>query len=137
MNTPQDILNYVLSNGKEAEFLQRIMMQKQQFSIAEITDAEMLYADGKCILTSEMYSLHLQVEDDDILTAACNGLYISAFISRYKEQYQVEFLVHRYPRHMKPQFEENILQEVIRYMILKTIITLRLNTWRKVDEYLQ
>lgn len=60
----------------------------------------------------------------------------AAFITRHEEQYQIHFLIHRYPDAMKAQFEEEIAQEVVRYMILRTIITLHLNTWKKIDEYI-
>ena len=75
--------------------------------------------------------------DDDIITAVLNGLYVSAFISRYKEEYNVHFLVHAYPETKKAQFEDAILKEVVRYMIMMTIVRLRLDTPQKVKDYLK
>lgn len=37
---------------------------------------------------------------------------------------------------MKSQFDEEILKEVLRYMIMMTIVRLRLDTPEKVEEYL-
>lgn len=137
MNTPQDIYNYVVSSGIESEFLSAVMLQKQQFSIAEIADAVFCVESGVCRLQSKQYKMNLPIDDEDIITAVVNRLYVTAFISRHGEQYQVHFLVHRYPAAMKAQFEEEIVQEVVRYMILKTIVTLKLTTWKKVDEYIR
>lgn len=136
MNTPLDIYNYVVKSGKESDFLSAIMLQKQQYSIAEIGDTVFAMEDGACRLQSKMYRLNLEIQDEDIATAVRSRMYISAFISRHGEEYQVHFLVHQYPAAMKPQFEEPIAQAVVRYMILKTIVALRLTTWKKVDEYL-
>lgn len=136
MNTPQDIYNYVVKSGKESDFLSAIMLQKHNYSIAEIADTAFRMEDGVCRLQSKQYKLNLVIQDEDIVAAVHNHLYITAFISRQVEQYQVHFLVHRYPSAMKAQFEEEIAQEVVRYMILKTIVALRLTTWKKVDEYI-
>ena len=75
-------------------------------------------------------------DDDEILTAAINGLYISAFISRKDDKYNVHFLVHQYPESMKAQFEEAIMNEVINYMISTTILALRLDCPEKVNQYI-
>lgn len=136
MNTPQDIYNYVVRSGKESEFLTAIMLQTRQYSISEIADAVFLIEDGICRLQSKQYRLNLEIPDEDIAVAVHNRLYVTAFISRHEEQYQVHFLVHQYPAAMKAQFEEQIAREVVRYMILKTIVALRLTTWKKVDEYI-
>lgn len=136
MNTPQDIYNYVVNSGKESDFLSAIMLQKQQFSIAEIPDAVFTMENGECRLHSKQYKLDLAIEDTDIIAAVCMHQYITAFISRHGEQYQVHFLVHQYPAALKANFEEEIVREVVRYMILKTIVALRLTTWKKVDEYI-
>ena len=82
------------------------------------------------------YISPIQITDDDILTAIMNGLYVSAFISRQGDAYNVHFLVHAYPENMKSQFDEEILKEVLRYMIMMTIVRLRLDTPEKVEEYL-
>lgn len=136
MNTPQDIYNYVVRSGKESEFLTAIMLQTRQYSISEIADAAFSIEDGTCRLKSQQYRLNLEIPDEDIAVAVHNRLYVTAFISRHEEQYQVHFLVHQYPAAMKAQFEEQIAREVVRYMILKTIVALRLTTWKKVDEYI-
>lgn len=137
MNTPQDIYNYVVKSGKESDFLSAIMLRKQDFSIAEIADTVFRMEGGECRLQSGQYKLDLAISDEDIITAAANQLYITAFLSRHGETYQVHFLVHRYPAAEKARFEEEIAQEVVRYMILKTIVTLKLTTWKKVDEYIR
>lgn len=136
MNTPQDIYNYVVNSGKESEFLSAILLQKQGFSIAEIPDSVFTVENGICRFRSKQYRLNLPVADGDIAAAAADERYITAFLSRHGETYQVHFLVHRYPAAGKAQFEEEITREVVRYMILKTIVALRLNTWKKVDAYI-
>lgn len=136
MNTPQDIYQYVVKSGKEPDFLSAILLQKENYSIAEIPDAVISVTDGCCRLQSRQYRLDLPVSDPEIAAAAVNRLYITAFLSRHGEEYQVHFLVHRYPADRKAEFEEAIAQEVVRYLILKTIVALRLNTWKKVDAYL-
>ena len=137
MNTPKDIYNYVVKSGKESDFLSAIMCQKGNYSIAEIADADFSIEGGVCRLQSKLYKLNLAIQDEDIVAAAANHLYISAFISRHEEQYQVHFFAHPYPAAAKAQFEEEIAQEVVRYMILRTIVALRLTTWKKVDEYVR
>ena len=119
--TPNDIYDYIIENDRESEFLQAITLHKQNFSIGEIT---------------EMYKINIQITDDDIITAVMNGLYVSAFISRQGDAYNVHFLVHAYPENMKSQFDDEILKEVLRYMIMMTIVRLRLDTPEKVEEYL-
>ena len=136
MNTPQDIYSYVVKSGRESDFLAAIMLRKRNYSIAEIADTAFCMEDGTCRLQSKQYRLNLAVEDAEIAAAVRSHQYITAFLSRQDEQYQIHFLVHRYPSERKAQFEEEIAQEVVRYMILKTIVALRLNTWKKVDEYL-
>lgn len=136
MNTPQDIYQYVVNSGKEAEFLSAMMLQKQQYSIAEIADTVFSLDNGVCRLQSQQFKLNLPIQDEDIVTAVHNKLYITAFLSRHVDEYQVHFLVHRCPAALKAQYEEQITQEVVRYMILKTIVALRLTTWKKVDEYI-
>ncbi len=137
MNTPRDIFNYIKINNLEFDFLSAITSFKENFSIAEITDKK-LYMDeaNKCRLKSPQYKLNLEITDDEIVTACMNKLYVSAFISRHGENYNVHFLVHQYPESMKPKFEDQITDEVIEYMIMNTIITLRLDTFKKVDSYI-
>ena len=136
--TPNDIYKYIMESGKEADVLQAMLFQKQKFSIAEITDKKFrIKENNEVIFISKNYKLHVPVTDDDIITAVLNGLYVSAFISRYKEEYNVHFLVHAYPETKKAQFEDAILKEVVRYMIMMTIVRLRLDTPQKVKDYLK
>jgi len=73
-----------------------------------------------------------------------NGIFIyKEGLLRYKRDfrstfhpYNVHFLVHAYPENMKSQFENETLKEVLRYMIMMTIVRLRLDTPDKVEEYL-
>lgn len=136
--TPKDIYDYIMKEEKETEFLQMITNHKHNFSIAEITDKRFRIKEDNTIkFISKMYQIHMKIPDDDIVTAVLNGLYVSAFISRYENDYNVHFLVHRYPESMKSQYEDEILSEVIRYMIMMTIVRLRLDTHQKVNEYIQ
>lgn len=136
--TPKDIYDYIMKEEKETEFLQMITNHKHNFSIAEITDKRFRIKEDNTIkFISKMYQIHMKIPDDDIVTAVLNGLYVSAFISRYENDYNVHFLVHRYPESMKSQYEDEILSEVIRYMIMMTIVRLRLDTPQKVNEYIQ
>ena len=80
--------------------------------------------------------MDIKITDDEVLTAAINGLYISAFISRKDDNYRVRFLVHQYPDQMKARFEEEITKDVVDYMIYGTIMALRLDTPEKVNAYL-
>lgn len=137
MNTPQDIYDYVVKNGKESDFLSAILLQKDNYSIAEIADAVFSQDDTGCRLRSQQYRLNLPIVDEQIGAAVRSGRYLSAFISRQEDQYQLHFLVHRCQADQKSQFEEEIARAVVRYLILKTIVALRLTTWRKVDEYLE
>ena len=131
----RDILNYVYEKELDTDFLLAIASHKQNFSIGERTDRKIEKRGQDYYLVSKSYRLDIKLTDDEILTAAMNGLYISAFISRKDEQYNVHFLVHRYPDSMKSKFEEEITKEVVDYMIGGTIMALRLDTPQKVDEY--
>ena len=134
--TPTDIYGYIKEHNYESDFVLALMNYKQGYSIGEITDASYKSKTQGWYLHSDSYNLNIKIEDDDVLTALMNGLYVSTFISRFEDEYNVHFLVHQYPTKMKSQFEEAILDEVIRYMIMMTIVRLRLDTPQKVDEYL-
>lgn len=134
--TPRDILNYIYSNQLDTDFLFALTNHVQNFSIGEITDKQIVKRDDDYYLVSKAYSLDIKLTDDEILTAAINGLYISAFISRKDDKYNVHFLVHQYPESMKAQFEEEIMNEVINYMISTTILALRLDSPEKVNQYI-
>lgn len=135
--TPRDMLNYVLDNNRESDFLTSIQLHKKGYSIGEIADKRFKEKDGVYKFISKDYKINVEIDDDNITTAIHNGLYITPFISRKDEEYQVHFLVHMYPESMKPQFEEQIAKEVIEYMILKTIVALRLDSEAKIDAYLK
>ena len=134
--TPRDILNYIYSSKLDTDFLSALTNHVQNFSIGEITDKQIVKRDDDYYLVSKAYSLDIKLTDDEILTAAINGLYISAFISRKDDKYNVHFLVHQYPESMKAQFEEAIMNEVINYMISTTILALRLDSPAKVNQYI-
>ena len=89
--TPNDIYDYIIENDRESEFLQAITLHKQNFSIGEITDRRFLVKEDKTVkFISKMYKINIQITDDDIM----NGLYVSAFISRQCDAYNVHFLLH-------------------------------------------
>ena len=134
--TPRDILEYVKKEKLEFKILEAITYHRQDYSIAEITDREYIKSDKGFRLVSKGLKIDIEIIDDDVLTALFNELYVSSFISRFKDDYQVHFLVHSYPSSMKAKFDENIADEVIEYIILKTIITLKLDSPHKIDEYL-
>ena len=117
--TPRDILNYVYEKELDTQFLLATANHVQDF-----------------YLVSKSYHLDIKITDDEVLTAAINGLYISAFISRKDDNYRVHFLVHQYPDQMKARFEEKITKDVVDYMIYGTIMALRLDTPEKVNAYL-
>ena len=134
--TPRDILAYVYEKHLEDEFLLALASHVENFSIGEITDKRIEKRGEDYFLVSKAYALDIKLTDDEILTAAMNGLYISAFISRKEENYKIHFLVHKYPQSMKSRFEEEITKEVIDYMIQGTILALRLDTPDKIHSYL-
>ena len=134
--TRRDILAYVYEKHLEDEFLLALASHVENFSIGEITDKRIEKRGEDYFLVSKAYALDIKLTDDEILTAAMNGLYISAFISRKEENYKIHFLVHKYPQSMKSRFEEEITKEVIDYMIQGTILALRLDTPDKIHSYL-
>lgn len=133
--TPVDMLKYVLDHDLEASFLTAVSMHVGGYSIGEITDKVFEEKDGKFLFKSKAYGIDIELNDEDVYTAFRNGLYVSAFISRKDSEYQVHFLVHRYPISMKGDFEEAITAEVVQYMILKTIVALRLDNKEKIRKY--
>lgn len=138
MNTPKDILKYILENKLDLDFMAAVARQKGNYSIAEIADRSFKkMGNGSYHIVSPGYGLDMKIEDDDVFTALSNGLYVSAFVSRRENSYNLHFLVHKYPESMKPQFEEEILKDCIEYMILNTVVALRLDSEKKVDEYIK
>lgn len=132
---PKDILAYVLEEKLEADFLTAIMLHKQDYSIAEIADRQLWIVEGKCFLKADSYELNMEVNDEEIVAAVKAKLYVSVFISKNSDNRQLHFFVHRYPVENKAAFDENIVEEVVQYMIYKTILALRLDTPEKVKEY--
>lgn len=124
-----------MENDLEAAFFQSLTNHVGNYTIAELTDKKIKQKDGKYYLYSNTYHINIEIEDDDVLTALINGLYVSAFLSRQDDSYQVHFLCHKYPESMKARFDEAILAEVMQYMMLKTVIALRLDTEKKIKEY--
>lgn len=135
--SPRDILNYIYDNNLDADFLLALASHVQNFSIGEITDKKIVKRGDDYYLVSASYSIDIKIHDEEILTAAINKLYISAFISRINDRYNVHFLVHQYPESMKSRFENEITKDVIDYMIHGTIMALRLDTPEKVQEYIR
>lgn len=133
--TPMDIYRFVKEEKLDADFMVALTMHKRNFTIAEITDAKFREREDGWHLLAPSFKINVKVEDEDVLAALENEFYVSAFLSRYEEKYNVHFLVHRCPARMKPQFEEEILEEVVRYMMLSTIVSLRLDTPEKVRAY--
>ena len=135
--TPIEILDYVIDNGKEAEFLVANSMHKQGYSISEIPDIKYVWNDTRLRIFSKSYNINEIITDPEIMIASKSGKYISTFISRYHDDYQVHFLVHDCMEADKAANEEEITMRVIQYMILKTIKQLRLDAPYKVDDYLK
>lgn len=135
MYTPADILNFIKEEDLTAVFLAALAQCRRDYTIAEITDREFKEKEGEYRFVSKGCKIDIPLTDDDVMTAVHNGLYVSAFLSRNKEQYQIHFLVHKYPVSMKAQFDEQILNEVIDCMLIKTIVALRLDVPDKVRKY--
>ena len=134
---PVDILDYVLDNNKDADFMLAMSMHKFGYSIGEITDVKFRFKDEKLHILSSAYKLDREVADPDIVFAVMGGQYVSAFISRYEEQYEIHFMMHDCTVQQKAEHEEEIAERVVQYMILKTITKLRLDTPKKVDDFIK
>ena len=133
---PIEILDYVIDNEKEADFMLAIAMHKGGYSIGEIADLKIICKEDRVIVKSDMYNITERIEDPDIVIAAKAGKYISAFMSRMNNSFQVHFLVHDCMIEDKPKYEDEIALRVVQYMILRTIKQLRLDTPKKVDSYI-
>lgn len=136
MNTPKDIVDYILKEGLESEFLLSVSRFKNDYTIGEIADGEFYFSGNSVKFRSKGFGIDVDVDDDNVAAAACTGMYISSFISRHGNAYQVHFLTHAYPDGLREKFAEDIVKEVVRYMILKTVKALRLDTADKVKEYI-
>lgn len=60
----------------------------------------------------------------------------SAFVSRFNDSYNIHFLIHPCKEADKADYEDEILNRVIRYMIMNTIVSLRLDSPEKIDDYI-
>lgn len=132
---PRDILEYVLDEKLEADFLTAIMLHKQNYSIAEIADRELWTVDDRCYIKSSSYGINIEVSDAEIVSAIRNRQYVSVFLSKSGEDRQLHFFVHKCMIDEKKNNEELIAEEVVQYMLLKSIVTLRLDTPEKVKDY--
>lgn len=139
--TPNEAYEYIMENNLETDVLSAMMTHTMDYSIAEIADGSFKLeeeADGrKVTFVSKGYKIDVPVTDDEIVTAVLNGLYISAFISRKADNYNVHFLVSGYPAKMKAMFEDEIARNVVRYMILSTVVACGLNSEKKIREYIR
>lgn len=135
-NTPTDCYNYIIENDLEMPVLGAMMNHVGGYSIAEIADGRFHNRDGAVSFSSPGYKINIPVTDDEIVTAVLNGLYVSAFISRNQDKYQIHFLVSGYPVDMKCRYEENIAKGVVKYMIMSTIVARRLDSEKKLKEYI-
>ena len=135
MYTPVDILDYVLQNELDSSFMSSLLLHKNNFTIAEIPDRKYLDKGDHIRLKSQSYDLNMRVDDPEIVAAIKCGKYVTSFIARNINSYQVHFLVHKCSAEKKSDNEDIIAREVIQYMILKTIIALRLDSFEKVDAY--
>ena len=135
-NTPTDCYNYIIENDLEMPVLGAMMNHVGGYSIAEIADGRFHNRDGEVSFSSPGYKINIPVTDDEIVTAVLNGLYVSAFLSRNQDKYQIHFLVSGYPVDMKCRYEEEIAMGGVRYMIMSTIVACRLDSEKKVREYI-
>ena len=136
--SPKDILKYVIDNEKEADFLVANAMHKRGYSIGEITDARFVCHEEGYYLRSKSYDINLLIEDEDIAGALKKDMLVSAFICRKDNSYQVRFLVHRFSKE-EASSEANadeIARTVVQFMIIRTVIALRLDSPQKIDEYI-
>lgn len=136
MTTPVSMLQYVLANELEADFLTAMQLHKGNYTIAEIADGEFLHFENQVRFRSKAYGINVELTDDDVLTGVANGLVITAFLSRQDDRKQLHFLVHDYPESMKEQFSEEMVRKIVQYMILKTIVALRLDSEEKIRTYI-
>lgn len=134
--SPRDIVNYIMEKEYESNFLTSLALHKGNYSIAELADKRFRIKEDGCRFQCKGYDIDVMIEDDEIITAVKNKMYITPFLSRKDNQYQVHFLVHQYPEEYKARFEDEIAKEVVDYMIIKSVIALRLDTPEKVEEYI-
>ena len=134
--TPKDILDYIDENDLVSDFMVQIAYHKNGFSIGEITDAKLVKKGDHYRLFSKTYDLNVRIDDEEIVAALNHGLYVSAFISRFEESYNIHFYVHNVMADKKSENEEYIAKSVVTYMIMSTVLKFRLDSPEKVNEYL-
>lgn len=138
MNTPSEMLKLVLDTNREYAFLTSMMRHTGGYSIGEIADGHFKNRDGKVTFYSKSYDLHMKMEEHDEITGAIlAGRYVSAFISRFNDNRQIHFLVHDCLAEQKSTCEELIARKSVQYMILRTIVSLRLDTRKKLENYME
>ena len=134
---PKDILDYVIENEREADFLVANTLHKSGYSIGEITDARFIKRDGIYLIKSKTYNINSEINDTDIINALDNNIYVSAFLSRLNDNYHLQFFVHNCSTSEKDDNAEIIARTVVQFMIYRTIITLRLDSIEKVEDYMK
>lgn len=134
--TPKECYDYIVQNQLETAVIGAMMQQTDNYSIAEIADAKFQNKEGKIFFSSAGYKIHVEVPDEEIVTAVLNELYVSAFLSRKDDNYQVHFLVSGYPAAMKTRFEEEITRQVVKYMLMSVITACRLDSRKKLKNYI-
>lgn len=135
--TPNDILNFVIENNLTTDFILANQKLTNNYSISEIVDARFTKVSGIVRLHSESYKLNIEINDEEICAAVLAGIYVSAFISRFNDTYNLHFLTHNCKISEKSSHEDLILDNVLKYMILQTILRLRLDTPKKVEDYIK
>ena len=136
MTTPNDMLRFVLEKELEADFLTALQLHKGNFSIAEICDREYLRLPGQVRLRSESYGINVEITDESVLVGLMSGQAVTAFLSKNGTERRVHFLVHPFPEAEREWFGEEIVRQVVQYMIRETIIRLRLDSEEKIRSYL-
>ena len=135
--SPNEMLEHIKERELVFDFINSLACHVKNYTIAEITDGKFEKEEEGYYYKSKNYGIDIPVTDDGILTAVINGIYVSVFLSRHDNDYQVHFLVHKYPKSMKSRFEEEITDDVIDYMIVQAIVELNIDTLGKLRSYLE
>lgn len=110
---------------------------KNRYSIMEIFDAEFQREGDKVRLISKDLDLYELMEDDNIITAVINEIYLTAFVERNQDAYFVHVLVSKYPRCLKKRYEKEIFDEMIDYMLQQIIKSQNLTTKGRLMKYIE
>lgn len=110
---------------------------KNRYSIMEIFDAKFQREGDKVRLISKDLDLYELMEDDNIITAVINEIYLTAFVERNQDAYFVHVLVSKYPRCLKKRYEKEIFDEVIDYMLQQIIKSQNLTTKGRLMKYIE